>query len=375
MSDIQAMDSFDKMGLSDDILRGIHAKGYEKPTEIQESAIPILLESRDLIAQAQSGTGKTAAFVLGCLSKIDVRNRNPQALILVDTNFLAQQIFQETNKLTAYMKDFKSSCFVGGRHARLDKDDLKQPVHLVVGTPGRIEQLVREKALRLDSLRILIIDEADKMLSEKGISDSIKRIFSMAVPKDTQVAIFSATMKNEIVNTAEQFMRDPVRLLLHRKDVVVTAIQQYFVHVEEQDKLDVLCDLCEEMCDRTTMVFCNKKSSVEEVASIMKERGFSVAAIHSDHTPHEKDATLSQFKEFKVRILITTDSLARGIDIQQVSLVINHDYPRDHASYIHRIGRAGRFGRKGSAINLLSPRDTHTHDTLEKFYDIHFQSM
>ena len=370
----QTINNFSSMNLSDALMRGLASKGYEKPTEIQESATPILLEGRDVIAQAQSGTGKTCSFLLGCLSKIDPSKPHVQAVIIADSHELALQTTAEAKALGQFMDGFKTACFVGGRHPGMDKEDLKKGAHLVVGTPGRIEQLVRTKVLNLDSIKIFILDEADKILNERGFLDTMEKILT-EVPQGTQFGVYSATMTSKIIETAKEFMNDPAELLLRRKDVVLRGIKQYYVELDENDKMDTTTDLCETLNSEVIIIFCNKKETVQRVTQTLKDRRFSAVDVHSDLSPVEKDKALSSFKDGRSGVLVTTDALARGIDVQHVSLVINYDYPSDHASFIHRVGRAGRFGRKGMAISLLARRDDRTHDSLKDFYDVPFRHL
>ena len=370
----QATNNFANMDLSESLMRGLASKGYDKPTEIQESVIPILLEGRDVIAQAQSGTGKTCSFLLGCLSKIDTTRPQVQAVIIADSHELAHQTTAEAKMLGQFMDGFKTACFVGGRHPGMDKEDLRKGAHLVVGTPGRIEQLVRTKVLNLDGLRICILDEADKLLNERGFLDTMQKIFK-EIPEGTQFGVFSATLTAKNVETAKEFMTDPAELLLRRKDVVLRGIKQYYVELDEEDKMDTATDLCDSLKDEVIIVFCNKKETVQRVAQTLRDRRFSAVDVHSDLSSTEKENVLWTFKDGRSGVLVTTDALARGIDIQHVSVVINYDYPSDHASFIHRVGRAGRFGRKGMAISLLSRRDDRTHDSLKDFYDVPFHHL
>ena len=368
--------TFANMDLSEALMRGLASKGYDKPTEIQESVIPILLEGRDVIAQAQSGTGKTCSFLVGCLSKIDTTIPQVQAIIFADSHELAHQTTAEAKLLGQFMdgSGLKTACFVGGRHPGMDKEDLRKGAHLVVGTPGRIEQLVRTKVLNLDNLKICILDEADKLLNERGFLDTMQKIFK-EIPEGTQFGVFSATLTAKNVEIAKEFMTDPAELLLRRKDVVLRGIKQYYVELDEDDKMDSTTDICDSLHGEVIIVFCNKKETVQRVAQTLRDRRFSAVDVHSDLSPSEKESALSSFKDGRSGVLVTTDALARGIDVQHVSLVINYDYPSDHASFIHRVGRAGRFGRKGMAISLLARRDDRTHDSLKDFYDVPFRHL
>jgi len=370
----QSNDNFAHMDISEALMRGLASKGYEKPTEIQESVIPILLEGRDVIAQAQSGTGKTCSFLLGCLSKVDPTKPHVQAVIIADSHELALQTTAEAKSLGQFMDGFKTVCFVGGRHPGMDKEDLRTNPQLVVGTPGRIEQLVRTKVLNLDNLKICILDEADKLLNERGFLDTMQKILK-EIPEGTQFGVFSATLTAKSVEIAKEFMTDPAELLLRRKDVVLRGIKQYYVELDENDKMDSTTDICDSLHGEVIIVFCNKKETVQRVAQTLRDRRFSAVDVHSDLSPSEKESALSSFKDGRSGVLVTTDALARGIDVQHVSLVINYDYPSDHASFIHRVGRAGRFGRKGMAISLLARRDDRTHDSLKDFYDVPFRHL
>lgn len=363
------MSTFETFELNANLLRGIISMGYSNPTEIQSEAIPIIGQGKDLIAQSQSGTGKTASFAIGTLQKVNCDKKNVQVLVLSSTRELALQIYESYNKLSQFM-GLQIVCCVGGVEKRVDKNNLRKGAHIVIGTPGRIDQMQKEKALDLSNLRSLILDEADEILSKEGLLDNVQSIFRNGVPTDAQVCLFSATMTTQVVETADQILKDPVKLLLKRKHVAVKAIRQFYIEMQEDHKLETALDIAEQIAAEGAIIFCNHKQDVESLYKAMKDQKISVEAFHSDLSQNDREGALTKFRNGQVRFLIGTDALARGIDIQHISLVINYNYPSDYSTYMHRIGRAGRFGRKGVAINFLSPRDEKKHSGLTEFFNL-----
>jgi len=359
--------TFETFDFNASLLRGIISMGYTNATEIQSEAIPIIGEGKDLIAQSQSGTGKTASFAIGTIQKVNGDEKSVQILVLTSTRELALQIYDTYSKLSQFM-GLRIVCCVGGVEKRVDKNALRDGAHIVIGTPGRIDQLQKEKALNLSSLRTLVLDEADEILSKDGLLDNVQSIFRNGVPSDAQVCLFSATMTTQVVETADRIMKDPVKLLLKRKNVAVKAIRQFYIEMEEEHKLETALDLAEQVAAEGAIIFCNHKQDVEKLYKAMKDHGISVEAFHSDLSQGDREHALEKFRNCQVRFLIGTDALARGIDIQHISLVINYNYPSDYSTYMHRIGRAGRFGRKGVAINFLAPRDEKRHSGLQDFF-------
>jgi translation initiation factor 4A len=369
----EAIDSFDGMEIPEELLRGIYAYGFEKPSAIQQRAIKPTMLGRDLIAQAQSGTGKTATFAIGTLAKLDPKLRECQSLILAPTRELAQQIQKVVIALGDYM-DLQVHACVGGTAVRDDIRTLQGGVHVVVGTPGRVYDMINRRALRLDSIRQFFLDEADEMLS-RGFKDQIYDIFKF-LPESVQVCLFSATMPLDVLEVTQRFMRDPVRILVKKDELTLEGIKQFYIAVDREEwKLDTLCDLYETLTITQAIIYCNTRRKVDWLQEQMQERDFTVSCMHGDMDQRERDIIMREFRSGSSRVLITTDLLARGIDVQQVSLVINFDLPTNRENYIHRIGRSGRFGRKGVAINFLTEGDVRYLRDIEQFYQTEITEM
>jgi len=369
----EAIDSFDGMEIPEELLRGIYAYGFEKPSAIQQRAIKPTMLGRDLIAQAQSGTGKTATFAIGTLAKLDPKLRECQSLILAPTRELAQQIQKVVIALGDYM-DLQVHACVGGTAVRDDIRTLQGGVHVVVGTPGRVYDMINRRALRLDSIKQFFLDEADEMLS-RGFKDQIYDIFKF-LPESVQVCLFSATMPLDVLEVTQRFMRDPVRILVKKDELTLEGIKQFYIAVEREEwKLDTLCDLYETLTITQAIIYCNTRRKVDWLQEQMQERDFTVSCMHGDMDQRERDIIMREFRSGSSRVLITTDLLARGIDVQQVSLVINFDLPTNRENYIHRIGRSGRFGRKGVAINFLTEGDVRYLRDIEQFYQTEITEM
>ena len=369
----EAIETFDAMDLREDLLRGIYAYGFEKPSAIQQRAIKPMLLGRDVIAQAQSGTGKTATFAIGILQQIDTALQECQALVLAPTRELAQQIVKVIVALGDFMSVRTHAC-VGGTAVRDDIRTLQQGVHVVVGTPGRVFDMINRRALRLTDVRLFALDEADEMLS-RGFKDQIYEIFKF-LPEQVRVALFSATMPLEILEITSRFMQDPIRILVKRDELTLEGIKQFYIAVEREEwKLDTLCDLYETLTITQAIIYCNTRRKVDWLTDRMSEKDFTVSSMHGDMDQRERDIIMREFRSGSSRVLITTDLLARGIDVQQVSLVINYDLPTNRENYIHRIGRGGRFGRKGVAINFLTAEDVRTLREIEQFYNTQIEEM
>lgn len=364
--------SFDNMGLKEDLLRGIYAYGFEKPSAIQQRGIAPILAGHDTIAQAQSGTGKTATFSISVLQKLDKKSTT-QALILAPTRELAQQIHKVVKNLGDFLNITVHAC-IGGTRVRDDVDKLKDGVNIVVGTPGRVYDMINRKVLDLKDTKIFVLDEADEMLS-RGFKDQIYDVFQF-LPADIQVCLFSATMPADILDISNKFMRNPIRILVKRDELTLEGIKQFYVAVEREDwKFDTLCDLYETLTITQAIIYCNTRRKVDWLTDKMGQRDFTVSSMHGDMTGQERELIMKQFRSGSSRVLITTDLLARGIDVQQVSLVINYDLPPNRENYIHRIGRSGRFGRKGVAINFVTNDDVRAMRELEAFYNTQIEEM
>ncbi|KAL4219777.1 Eukaryotic initiation factor 4A-II [Mactra antiquata] len=367
-------DDFDSMNLKEELLRGIYAYGFEKPSAIQQKAIVPMIRGNDVIAQAQSGTGKTATFSTAVLERIDVNLPDCQAIVMAPTRELADQSYRHLIALGDYL-GVEVASLVGGRRVSDDVRKLStEKVHVVVGTPGRVNHLIKERALDLRYLKMFVLDEADEMLS-RGFKDQIYDIFRHT-PNDVQVVLVSATMPSEVLEVTTRFMRDPIRILVKKEELTLDGINQFYVQVEREDwKFDTLCDLYNMVCVNQAVIFCNSRRKVEALTQQMNDRDFTVSAIHGDIAQNDRDVIMREFRSGSSRVLITTDLLARGIDVQQVSLVINYDIPFVRENYIHRIGRSGRFGRKGVAINFITKNDERTLRDIEQFYNTEIQEM
>jgi len=351
----EVVENFDNMDLKPELLRGIYAYGFERPSAIQQRAIVPVVKGHDVIAQAQSGTGKTATFSIAILQQIDPNIRGTQALILAPTRELAQQIQKVVMALGDYMKVECRSC-TGGTNVRDEINTLKEGVQIVVGTPGRVFDMINRDALKTDNIKIFCLDEADEMLS-RGFNEQIYDIFQR-LPQDTQVVLLSATMPADVLEVTKKFMRDPVRILVKKDELTLEGIKQFYIAVEKEEwKLDTLCDLYETVTITQAVIFCNTRRKVDWLTEKMQSREFTVSAMHGDMEQKQREVLMKEFRSGSSRVLITTDLLARGIDVQQVSLVINYDLPTNRENYIHRIGRGGRFGRKGVAINFVTTVD------------------
>ena len=365
--------SFDEMELKEPLLRGIYAYGFETPSAIQQRGIVPVISGRDTIAQAQSGTGKTATFSVAALQLINTELNACQALVLAPTRELAQQIQKVVVALGDYLNTKVHAC-VGGTAVREDIQILKDGVHMVVGTPGRCFDMIQRGALRTDDLKLFVLDEADEMLG-RGFKDLVYDIFKF-LPEDIQVCIFSATMPLEVLDVTKQFMREPLRILVKKDELTLEGIKQFFIAVEREEwKLDTLCDLYETLTITQAIIYCNTRRKVDWLSEKMTSRDFTISAMHGDMDQRERDLIMREFRSGSSRVLITTDLLARGIDVQQVSLVMNYDIPTNRENYIHRIGRSGRFGRKGVAINFVTLSDTRYLRDIEQFYSTQIDEM
>jgi len=354
-------------------LRGIYAYGFERPSAIQQRAILPCITGHDVIAQAQSGTGKTATFSVSLLQQIDTTVNECQALVLAPTRELAHQIQKVVLSLGDYMEVQCHAC-IGGTNVRDDLRKLEQGVHVVVGTPGRVFDMINRRALRTDKIRIFVLDEADEMLS-RGFKDQIYDVFKN-LPPQVQVNLLSATMPDEVMEVTNQFMRDPITILVKKEELTLEGIKQFYVQVEREDwKLDTLCDLYDTLSVTQAVIFCNTRRKVDWLTEKMQQRDFTVSAMHGEMEQKERDVIMREFRSGSSRVLITTDLLARGIDVQQVSLVINYDLPNQRENYIHRIGRGGRFGRKGVAINFVTEEDWRVLRDIETHYNTSIDAM
>ena len=359
-------ESFDDLNIKSNLLRGIYGNGYETPSSIQQKAIKPVIDGRDIIAQAQSGTGKTATFSIGLLERIDETKNETQVVVLAHTRELALQIESVIINLSQYM-DISINLSVGGTTVRDNIDALLKNPQIVIGTPGRVLDMINKKALDTRGLRLMILDEADEMLS-KIFSNQIYDIFRF-LPNNIQVGLFSATMTPDFFRISKCFMRNPVKILVKDEDLTLEGIKQFYINLEHNEyKYETLCDLYDLCSVSQTIIYCNSRTMVEELYRRLCEDNFSCVCMHGDLSQEDRNQIMSEFRNGTSRILISTDLLSRGIDVQQVSLVINYDIPNNIESYIHRIGRSGRFGRKGTSINFLTRYDIKKMKDIEDYY-------
>lgn len=364
---VVSIESFDDMDLNDNILRGIYTYGFEKPSSIQQKAIKPIIEGQDIIAQAQSGTGKTATFVIGSLQKIDETKKTLQVLILAPTRELATQIKDVVTSLSSYM-NISNHLLIGGKSVRDDIDILKKGVQVVIGTPGRVFDMIKRNILNISDLKMFILDEADEMLS-RGFQEQIYDIIQF-IPKNTQIGIFSATMSDNTYNLSRNFMNNPIEILVKNEQLTLEGIRQYYVNIDnDYQKFDVLVDIYQNLTVSQTIIYTNTKKRLLWLCDKLNEINFACGIIHSDLTQDERNIVLNEFRAGKIRILVATDIVARGIDIQQVSIIINYDFPKNYNTYIHRIGRSGRYGRMGTALNIVDPNELKNMKECEQMYN------
>ena len=365
--------SFDDLKIDEKILRGVYSHGFEKPSKIQESAIPKMITGKDLIAQAQSGTGKTGAFSIGTLCLIDESKSSIQSIIIVPTRELADQVTKVITDLSSYT-NITILKVIGGTNINLCRNELNKNPHIVVGTPGRILDMIRRRYLPTVDIKLLTFDEADEILSQ-GFKEDIHDIIQ-TVDKNTQICIFSATLPDEILELTDKFMNSPVKVLVKKESLTLEGIQQFFINVKHNDwKYDVITDLYDTINVGQCIIYMNSKNKINEIYQRLTTDNFPVGYITGDRSVEERNQVMNEFRSGTLRILLSSDLLARGIDIQQLSLVINFDLPREKETYIHRIGRSGRYGRKGVSINLINDREVDYLKSIEEFYDTQISEM
>lgn len=367
----ELIDGFDKMGLKKELLHGIYNYGFENPTIIQQKAIVPMISGRDLIAQSQSGTGKTGTFSISTLQRIDEKIEDTQAIVLSPTRELAKQTYNVMKQLSTYTKITIREAIGGYRQFAQYKDSTAQ---VVVGTPGKVlDDLSRGKISHKD-IKLFVLDEADEMLS-KGFTEQIQKIFKY-LTKDTQIVLFSATLPLEILDITRAFMNDPYKILVKTEELTLEGIKQYYVDVDRENcKFETLCDLYGTIAVTQCIIFCNTRKKVYQLTNRMLDNNFAVSSIYGDMTQQERNKILNNFRIGDTRVLITTDILARGIDVQQVSLVINYDLPNDVSTYIHRIGRSGRGGRTGVGISFVVYNDMQQLRHLERYYNTQIEAL
>lgn len=366
--------SFDEMQLKKSVLRGIYSQGFDKPSAIQQRCIVPMIQGRDVLAQAQSGTGKTAMLAIVSLHMSLPSAPHVQVLVLSPTRELAVQTHRNVESFGEFTTIRSHAC-VGGKRVGEDLRRLNTTiVHIVSGTPGRVYDMIQRDALDLRKLRVIFIDEADEMLG-MGFKEQVYDIYRY-VPAGVQVVLVSATLPPDVQHMSQQLMSSPVSVLVRRDGLSLDGIRQYYVDVEQEEwKFDTLCDLYESLTITQAVIFCNTRKKVEWLIRKMKESNFTVVGMHGDMIQRERDQVMEGFRRGQSRVLIATDVWSRGIDVQQVSLVINYDLPDRQESYLHRIGRSGRFGRKGVAISFITSNEVRSLQAIERFYAVRISEL
>lgn len=374
-TNIRIFNSWDEFELNPDLLRGIYGYGFERPSPIQSKAIYPIKEGKDIIAQAQSGTGKTATFTIGALSRIDVDDNSNQVLILAPTHELAQQIASVVNSLSSMMKGVRVKTVIGGSSIDEDSRQIRENLpHIIVGCPGRVYDMIKRRHINASKFKLVILDEADEMLSS-GFKDQVYNVFKY-LHKNVQIALFSATLPNNIFAITNKFMRDPVRICVKAETLTLEGIRQYYIALDDdRSKYLTLKDLYQHITVAQCIIYANSIKRVMDLYEAMNEDGFPVCCIHSNMSREEREKAFKDFRNGTARVLISSNVTSRGIDIQQVSVVINFDLPRDVHNYLHRIGRSGRWGRKGTGINFITRRDIPKLKEIESYYATQIEEL
>lgn len=363
----EEISAFDNItDISDKLLRGIFGMGFEIPSSIQRKAINPIRSGVDIVAQAQSGTGKTATFLIGTMDKIELDKKYPQVIVICPNRELAQQIFFNFEGLNTYLK-IKGALIMGGTLVEDNFKVLDAGAQFIVGTPGRVYDMMKRYVLKTENLKTFVMDEADEMLS-RGFKDQVYEIFQF-IPNEAQICLLSATMPNEALELTDKFMKNPKQILVKKDSVTLEGIKQFYLGVEQENwKTATLFDLYERLQIKQTIIFTNSKRKAEWLKEKLEEENHVVSCIHAGLSQVERDKTMKNFRTGLSRVLIATDIIARGIDVQQVEIVINFDIPRHIETYIHRIGRSGRFGRKGFAINFVTEKEFSQLEKIQNHY-------
>ena len=355
---------FDEFGLAESVSKAVKELGYESPSPIQTESIPVLLKGLDLVGQAQTGTGKTAAFALPLLSRIDLKIKKPQVLVLTPTRELAIQVAEAFQGYASHLKNFHILPIYGGQSYEVQLRQLKRGVQVVVGTPGRVMDHMRRGTLKLDTIATLVLDEADEML-RMGFIDDVEWILEH-IPDERQIALFSATMPVAIRKIAKKYLRDPQEITIKSKTSTVETTNQRYWMVSGHHKLDALTRILEAEIFDAILIFVRTKISTVELAEKLEARGYASSPLNGDIRQRERELTIDRLKSGKINILVATDVAARGLDVDRISHVINYDIPYDTEGYVHRIGRTGRMGKKGEAIMFVAPREKRLLHAIEK---------
>ncbi len=369
--------TFDEMGLPEPLLKGIYSYGFERPSPVQQLSIVPVSRGRDAIVQAQSGTGKTGAFGIALLARLDASPAaasRPQGLVLAPTRELADQSYRVLMGLGDAM-GVRVMKLVGGTPRGEDVAILRAGVHVVVGTPGRVYDMISRGALQMGGLRALVVDEADEMLT-LGFKDQLVEIFGAGLPVDAQVALYSATMPPEALELTARFMRNPLRVLVPAEQLKLDGIRQFRVDLADDAlKPEVLADIYAVLSVSQCIIFANTRARVEQLAAYLRTEKHTVDVVHSELPQEERNRVVAAFKAGSSRVLVASGVLSRGIDVQGLSLVVNFDVPREREEYLHRVGRVGRYGRKGVAINLVTPRDAAFMRDIEQHFALDVQPL
>jgi len=364
---------FSELNLSNEILKAVADMGFEEASPIQSLAIPKMIEGLDLIGQAQTGTGKTAAFGIPILEKISSKEKKTQALIMCPTRELAIQVAEELKALSKYKKGINIVPVYGGQPIVRQMSALARGAHIVIGTPGRIIDHIERKTIQLENTKIVVLDEADEML-DMGFRDDIELILKN-LPQEKQTVFFSATMPKEFMALTKKYQNNPINIKVVHEKLTVPLTEQYYYEVREHQKLEALAR-CIDMADaKLSLVFCNTKRRVDEVTAQLQVRGYSVDAIHGDMSQTQRDRVMDKFRNCKIEILVATDVAARGIDVDDVEAVFNFDIPQDIESYVHRIGRTGRAGRAGKAFSFVAGRDIYKLRDIQRYTKVSIKRM
>jgi superfamily II DNA/RNA helicase len=366
---------FDSLNLKADLLKGVYLHGFTQPSKIQIKGIGSINTGKDCILQSQSGTGKTATYLLGVINRLETTEKGCQGIIITPTRELAEQVYDVACNLTKYTS-YKITKCIGGSDVQQNRNDLKVS-SLVIGTLGRISHMIEEKKINIHKIKFLVLDEADDLLSD-GISDKLQSIFNKA-PIGIQIVLISATMSINVFNASNKFQHEPIKILLKNNEIIVDLISQFYLDVETEElKFDTLLDLYNLVSTSQTIIFCNTIRKVQWLEEQLKKNNFTITVIHSNMTQPERDAVIKNFRDGKTRLLLTTDLLSRGIDIPQVNMVINYDLPINKETYVHRIGRCGRFDKKGVAITMVKmsdATDTKTFNKMKHYYKMNIEEM
>ena len=364
---------FSDLNLSSELLRAIDDMGFESPSEVQEASIPIILEGRDVLAQAQTGTGKTASFGIPMIDGIQEGNENLQALVLVTTRELARQVSEELKKLAKYKKFIKIVPIYGGADMGKQLRDLKKGASIVVGTPGRVMDHMKRKTIRLDGLKFLTFDEADEMF-DMGFRDDMKTIIERTNP-DRQTLFFSATFDNDIREFSRLYQRDPAKVIIEKKELTAEKIEQFYLELNRNMKTEILNRLILIHKPKKSIIFCNTKRMVEALEVEIAQRGYKVDSLHGDMRQSSRDNVMKKFRNGTIDVLIATDVAARGLDVSDIDLVFNYDLPQQAEYYVHRIGRTARAGKKGASFTFVTSRDYPKFREIEKYANIKMEKM